>query len=252
LARGAYYKAKDLDIIRFRAHENFNQIIHQLAEEFDIAVVPMKTYFEEASPNGLIGSNLMVDHLHPNTDGYFLMAEAFYQQMCENHFIADRWDSIYVLASVEYQSNWPLTALDSTVATLIIRQLKAGWPFQSKSTENWTLLDHKAQSKIESLALKVIFDQISVDQAHLILAQHYDQVNDHQLAIREYDAITCLVFIEAYSYLNRARAFLRAKKDKQALKMLEESLKREKIPLAERLAGEISLRIEESENKNVQ
>jgi lysophospholipase L1-like esterase len=248
MAKQTYYRAKDLDVIRFRAHENINHIIYRLSDEFALPVVPMKIYFEEASINSLIGSNLIVDHLHPNIDGYFLMAEAFYQSMRKYHFVADRWDSLYVVTSNEYKDNWPLTALDSTIAALMLQQLKAGWPFQPMSGENRILLDYKAQSIIESLALKVIFDQISVDQAHLLLAQHYDQANEHQLATREYDALSYLVFIEAYSYLNRARAFLRAKKDKQALEMLQESLKREKILLAERLVNEINLRLEESKN----
>jgi hypothetical protein len=248
MAKQTYYRAKDLDVIRVRAHENINHIIYRLSDEFALPVVPMKIYFEEASINSLIGSNLIVDHLHPNIDGYFLMAEAFYQSMRKYHFVADRWDSLYVVTSNEYKDNWPLTALDSTIAALMLQQLKAGWPFQPMSGENRILLDYKAQSIIESLALKVIFDQISVDQAHLLLAQHYDQANEHQLATREYDALSYLVFIEAYSYLNRARAFLRAKKDKQALEMLQESLKREKILLAERLVNEINLRLEESKN----
>jgi lysophospholipase L1-like esterase len=221
LAKEAYYKSKDLDAIHFRA---------------------------QASPNGLIGSNLMIDHLHPNTNGYFLMAEAFYQTMREHYFIADQWDSLYILPEDEYRENWPITDLDSTVAELLVRQLKGGWPFKSRFTENRTLLDYQPRSMIESLALQVIYDEISIDKAHFVLAQHFDKINEHQRATREYDAITCLVFIEAYSYLNRAKAFLRANKYAQALEMLQESLKREKIPLAYRLAGEIYLRAGESEN----
>ncbi|MBN2000134.1 SGNH/GDSL hydrolase family protein [candidate division KSB1 bacterium] len=50
-ARKAYYRAKDLDALRFRAPEEFNQIIRDLAHEFSISVVPMDSCFEAASPN---------------------------------------------------------------------------------------------------------------------------------------------------------------------------------------------------------
>jgi hypothetical protein len=54
-ARKTYYMAKDLDALRFRAPEEFNEIIHSLAAEFSVPVVPMKLYFELASPNGCFG-----------------------------------------------------------------------------------------------------------------------------------------------------------------------------------------------------
>ena len=58
-AKEDYYKAKDYDALRFRAPEDFNIIVHQLSKEFSLPVVPMKSYFEEESPNGLIGKELM-------------------------------------------------------------------------------------------------------------------------------------------------------------------------------------------------
>ena len=45
-AKTAYYQAKDLDALRFRAPEVFNDIIYQLAKAFKIHVAPMKRYFE--------------------------------------------------------------------------------------------------------------------------------------------------------------------------------------------------------------
>lgn len=79
MARTAYYWAKDMDGLRFRASEEFNDVIHQVAAEFKVPVVPMKSYFEAASPQGIIGPNLMLEHLHPNSDGYLVMSEAFFK-----------------------------------------------------------------------------------------------------------------------------------------------------------------------------
>jgi len=241
-AQQAYYRAKDLDGLRFRAPEAFNQIIHQEATRINAPVVPMKSFFEKASPHGLIGDNLMVDHLHPNIDGYFLMADAFYETMRLNHFITDHWDSLYILPANHYRHTWPFTALDSTVATLMIHQLKGGWPFKPKLTENRILLDFEPQSLVESLALKVIFNEMSIDEAHFALAQQYEKQKHYKRATEEYDAFTYLVFIEAYAYLNRAKAFIRAEKDEQALHLLLKSLEHEEIPLANRLIGEIYLK----------
>lgn len=47
-ARAEYTRAKDLDGLRFRAPEEFNAIIHELARQHGVPVVPMKSYFEAA------------------------------------------------------------------------------------------------------------------------------------------------------------------------------------------------------------
>ena len=48
--------------------------------------------------------------------------------------------------------------------------------------------------------------------------------------------------------MNRGKSFLRGKQANKALKMLNECLKREQIPIAQRLAGEIYLRRKEYSN----
>ena len=244
-AKQAYYKAKDLDVLRFRAPEDFNTIIHQVADEYHAAVVPMKAAFERASPNGMPGDELMVDHLHPNIDGYFLMADAFYNTMRSHHFIGENWDSAYALPAEQYRTAWPMTALDSTMADLTVKQLKGGWPFKPQFTENKTLLDFKPGSMLESLALKVIFDETKIDQAHFMLAKHFEESGHIKAAAEEYDVLTHLLFIDAYSYLDRAKAFMRASENGRALYFLNKSLQQEEIPLANRLAGEIHIKNEE-------
>ena len=241
-SRKAYIEAKDLDALRFRAPEDFNRVIHQIAEEFNSPVVPMKSVFETASAKGLVGDDLMADHLHPNIDGYFLMADAFYQSLRSNQFIEPSWDSPCELPAETYRNTWPVTALDSTIAALTIRNLKGGWPFVPKFTENRTLLDFQPESRIESLALDVIFEKLNLGEAHFILAQDYEGQNAFKKAKREYDVLSALIFIEAYSCLNRAQAFLRAGREDEALPLLIKSLENEDIPLANRLAGEIYLR----------
>ncbi len=249
LAKQDYYRAKDLDGLRFRAPELFNGIIHQVAAAHDSPVIPMRSLFERASPNGLIGNNLMVDHLHPNIDGNFLMADAFYETLRSNQILAERWDSLYILAANHYRATWPVTAIDTTIAALMIRHLKGGWPFSPKYAVNRTLIDFKPTSLVESLAHKVILNEMGLDEAHYFLARRYEKQNDIKLANKEYDALTHLIFIEAYSYLDRGQAFLRAEKYDEALKLLQESLKHEEIPLARRLISEIYLKMEDGEKE---
>ena len=56
-ARENYIKAKDFDALRFRAPEEFNFILRELAKKYSLPIVPMISYFEKESPNGLIGNS---------------------------------------------------------------------------------------------------------------------------------------------------------------------------------------------------
>src|SRR4030042_1613450 len=98
-------KAKDLDLIRFRASEDLNRSIALLADSFGVHCISLKTLFEEHSPHGIVGDNLMTEHLHPNIDGYFLMADGFFNAMKQNHFISTTWDTSHIKPSSYYKAH---------------------------------------------------------------------------------------------------------------------------------------------------
>jgi tetratricopeptide (TPR) repeat protein len=241
-ARSAYKKAKDLDLLRFRAPEDFNGIIRRTAGSFGAPCVATWAAFESASPNGLVGDNLMIDHLHPNIDGAFLLADAYYRTLEANRFIGPGWDSPSALPAWAYRKSWPITELDTTIASLMVRQLKNGWPFKPPGTENRFLPDFRPGTPVEDLALRVIFGEMSADRAHFLLARRAEALGEPENAGLDYAVIPRLVFIEAYALLDRAGAFIRAGQPGQALPLLLKSLESEEIPLACRLAGEITLR----------
>jgi len=77
-ARHAYLRAKDLDQLRFRAPESFNDIIRSAALEHSAMLVDVQQALAVTSPDRIIGDAVMLDHLHPDAEGYFRMADAFH------------------------------------------------------------------------------------------------------------------------------------------------------------------------------
>ena len=63
-ARRAYLAAKDRDQLRFRASEEMNVILREEA-----TVVETQATLAAALEDGIIGSDLMLEHLHPNVEG---------------------------------------------------------------------------------------------------------------------------------------------------------------------------------------
>ena len=242
-ARQAYHQAKDLDALRFRAPDEFNEIIHRVAEKYEIPVVPMESYFETASPNGLVGDNLMVDHLHPNIDGYFLMADAFFQEMRKNKFISDDWDSTRIKPSLYYQNHWALTELDSDYADLNIRSLKGGWPFKPKKMPNHSLDDYHPKTMVQYLALKVLQDEsVSLESAHLGLAKYYVKNKQYEQAFREYRALIYLIPFDISLYQPAIMSLFRMNQFDRALPLLYQSLKIRETAFATKWVGQLLLK----------
>jgi tetratricopeptide (TPR) repeat protein len=233
-----YERAKDLDELRFRAPEEFNKIIHRVAAEFSSPVVPMRIYFEKASPNGLVGDSLMTDHLHPNIRGYFLMADAFFNTMHDNNFISDRWDLTKVKPDSVYRREWGLSKLDTVYAELGIRILKGGWPFQHKSEPNLALREFHPKNEVDSMAAAVLFkNKLNLESAHLELAKRYTQQGLYPLVFQEYKSLYYIVPSEVIFYERAAEALRRMNRYSEALSVLFQASKVRETDTGNRMIG---------------
>jgi tetratricopeptide (TPR) repeat protein len=242
-AKEAYYRAKDLDALRFRAAEEFNQIIHSVSAEFGVPVVPMKSYFENASPHDLVGDNLIVDHLHPNISGYFLMAEAFFNTMREARLIDAEWNPDMIKSNQFYLENWGMTRLDTLVAEINIRYLKGSWPFQPRALPNRSLDDYHPTNKLESLVYQILVNEkVSLEIGHYELAQYYQQQRDYEAALREYKALNYTVPQEASFYEYAAEILIRTNRFDEALAVLQKSLHYQDTFFANKWCGQIYLK----------
>jgi hypothetical protein len=148
-ARQLYTKAKDFDALRFRAPEDFNVIVKGLAKKYSLPLVPMISYFEKESPDSILGNTLFLEHLHPNSNGYYLMAKAFYETMEVNNLISNHWPPS---SCIEQEQNQGFTELDSVYAAINIQHLKSGWPFQPKTLPNLFAQNYKPSTLVEEIA----------------------------------------------------------------------------------------------------
>ena len=241
-AKKAYDRAKDLDVLRFRATEEFNQIIHEVAAQTDAPVVPMKQYFEAASAHGLIGDNITVDHLHPNIRGYFLMADAFFNTMRTAGLIAEKWNDANIKPAESYLNNWGITRLDTICADLSIRFLKGGWPFQPKSVANRVIQDYIPTTPAESLAVYNFFNpDEGIEVLHLKLAEYYEKRGDLERALAEYKALYYTIPFETMFYERATNILLHQEKYDEALPILQKSLQIRPTVYALKWIGQIWL-----------
>jgi len=246
-AKDDYYKAKDLDELRFRAPEEFNDIIHRLANEFSIPVVLMKLYFESASPNGLIGNSLMNEHLHPKINGYFLMADAFFNMMRKENFISSNWQEKNIKPIEYYRYNWGYTSLDSVSASLTINHLKDGWPFKPEGP-NLFFSTYIPKTKEESIALNILKTGSStLELGHIELSHFYEANKNYEKAFLENKALIYTVPNLDLFYESALNILLTTQQYQRALLLMEDALKFNESGFVYKWLGQLHLALGETQ-----
>jgi tetratricopeptide (TPR) repeat protein len=236
-ARERFKRARDLDVLRFRAPSVFNEIIRRVAIDYNIAVVEMEATFEAVSPDGLVGEGLMLDHLHPNIAGYFIMADAFFAAMRSTGIMPE--SHMNQLSIGELRRIWGYSRLDSLYGDLAIKALKGGWPFQSRSNANTAIEDFNPHDFVEEIAKRVVkYDNVSIREGHEILADFYVKAGDLEEALREYRALVALKVNSALPYLKVCEALIKSNNVTGVPRLIDESLIFDESPLSYILLGE--------------
>lgn len=123
-ARAEYLAAKDLDELRFRAPEDFNDVIREAATRHGATVVDVQGALAGASTHGIIGAELMLEHVHPNVEGYFRLANAYFPAIVA-------WAGTPGLEVDEAMARReiPVTEVDRLNGEYRVATLRNDWPF---------------------------------------------------------------------------------------------------------------------------
>ena len=181
-AKTLFILAKDLDALRFRAPEEINNVIIRLSDEFNYPVIKSDSLLNIVSSDGIVGDNLMTDHLHPNVKGYQLIGNLFFSAMKKNGFLPSKEtpDIDEKTADSLVYAYYNFTKLDSTVADFRIKILKNDWPYidpAKKIPGNQLIHLHNL---IDSISINIIDGRISREQARLQAASNYFSKKDYE------------------------------------------------------------------------
>ena len=189
-AKELFSRARDLDPVRFRASEEINQIIGNLAGQPGVTLIPAEKWFSNASPGGLIGNNLITEHVHPNIEGQFLLADAFFTAIAESGLIHEYPDPYTTRNKAYYRRNWAYTTLDSLAGAFKIEQLKSYWPFTSLEVDQTFRDTFSPSGIIDSLAFTILINpDANIALLHEFLGNHYEKNQQLPLACREYESL---------------------------------------------------------------
>lgn len=165
------------DQLKFRAPREINSIIREAANNYKANFVDAKRFFTQRSQQQIVGNELMLEHLHPNLQGYYVINEAFYQAISNFKPVAQwrtigisqAWRDRLILPSEEYAGFASVTAL------------MADYPFveQPQPVE----LPAPADTP-QSFGLEYFKKQISWQQMVEKNLEYYRQTQNKQMALK--------------------------------------------------------------------
>lgn len=185
-ARKEFTLAKDLDGLKFRAPSEINSIIKNTAKKHNLTTyVPVKEAFEATSDQGLVGFNLILEHLHPNQKGYFLIGKAFSEAL-----LADLEDQNLVTNKVpnldQYFDRMRLTYFDDRVEWHRISTLKQGFPFIQGKKPTPYQLSYSPLDYVDSLAFASVHQGLGWDRGKVSAGTYYENTGQVDKAVEEY------------------------------------------------------------------
>jgi tetratricopeptide (TPR) repeat protein len=174
IAKKCYLKAKDLDGLRFRAPEQFNEILVSLCHKYPgTHLVDTKAAFENNAGNHIIGDELTVDHVHPNLKGFAIMSDVFYEAIKQSRIIpATNGNG---MTFKQLLGKMPKNKVDSLAGVYRVLNLKKRWPYNDPHALDAV----KIESKEETLAYKLVFENIRWDNVMNNLYEFY--LDNHEL-----------------------------------------------------------------------
>jgi lysophospholipase L1-like esterase len=220
-ARRLLEHARDLDALRFRASTEFNEVIRAVCRGAGVPVVETEEAFIKASPKGLVGHTLMLDHLHPGASGYLLMADAFCAAMARADLIvtAPQWPWQRDLPAEELLKLARITPLEEEIACQRIRTLTSRYPFREQRIIQ-AVADPEYEKILQGAVQMLFRRRWSWNEAHYRVADWLAGKERFAEAEQEYRAVIRVIPGHYYPYLFLANMLSRQGKSAEEERVL--------------------------------
>ena len=185
LAQLLYARARDLDVVRFRAPTEFNLIVDRVAKKTGATYVAIAEAAAREAPGGVPGDEFFLEHVHPNRRGYATIARVFFESIRDAGFGGRRAQLGRLRPPAEYHAGMELTAFDERIVRHTVRTLTSRWPFVAANRRGDYRGSYRPVDLFDSLAFEVSRGG-PWEAGKLRLAAEYERTKRYDLAAAEY------------------------------------------------------------------
>ena len=201
-----FERARDLDVIRFRAPTALNDVIRRVTSRTGATYVPVAETFARESPGGIPGSNLFLEHVHPNRDGYALIGRVFFEELKRTGRLGASYDSTRLRPWAEYSRGTTLTSFDERIARHLTATLVSRWPFVPVERQTDYRGTYVPGDFLDTLAFAVSRGE-RWEAAKLRMGGEYERRRQYDSAAAEYAGLARDAPMFAEPWILTARAF---------------------------------------------
>jgi tetratricopeptide (TPR) repeat protein len=188
----------------------------------------------------VIGGTLMLEHLHPNLDGYFVIADAFYEALRARRMIGAWYAAV---PGARARAEIPVTAADSLAGLLRADRLRAGWPFRPAGQEVTPAVDTlRPRTPVERVAQALVLGTAAWPDAMEALRAHYERSGEPAQATRVALALAHEFRYSAQPYMDAARIAVGERRYAEAIPYVRAAVERQESANAVQLLGLLLLR----------
>lgn len=225
-AHAAFARARDLDVIRFRAPAAFVDVAKRVAEREGAVYVPVAERFAAASPAGSPGKELFLEHVHVTAEGSFLIAEVFLEEMLESPPPGRRADRALLQDPEVYRRGRGLTPLDERVVHHRLRALTARWPFVPAERQGDYFGTQIPGDRMDSLAFRVAAGVLPWELAKMEAGRGLASAGAVDAALAEFGGVILDSPENPSPWRASGEVLLRAGRNAAADSMLAEAMRR--------------------------
>ena len=189
VAGAEFAKARDLDVVRFRAPGEFQPVIQKIAKETGATYVPAVEGFAAAAQHGIPGSDLFLEHVHPTQQGYVMLARFYFDALRKANFLGRPADMTRLASWDDYTQRMRLTRLDQLIAYHTIKTVTTRWPFVPLSKNEDYRGTYKPVDIIDSIAFHTSRGGMPWSRAKMVAADVYAARGQTDSAVAEYDGL---------------------------------------------------------------
>jgi tetratricopeptide (TPR) repeat protein len=200
----------------------------------------MEALFAGASPDSIVGNELIFEHLHPTARGYFLMAKAYARAMGDLGLLAppESWRSRDTTGDDRLWAERPITRLDDMMAARKVEILTSGWPFREGVP---TVPAVSPSDTLGQIVEQVTRSRWTWERAHEEALAYYTRRGDPVSEEEEYRTIVSQTPLDIRPRLSLAHFYLERGRLEEMRTELLATLDVEPTKLAFRALGDLAL-----------
>jgi len=214
LARECYIKARDLDVLRFRADSHINDIIRQVAtakaDEL-VHLADIACELDGLAENSVPGCEFFYEHVHLNFMGNYAVASKLAEAVhncLPGHIVSCAREDVEFLSERECAERLAFTVLDQyRILDRLVGKTLAELPFSGRPYNSESLANYRASLEAIRTELATVPIQVLVSQLEWAIQQDRDdwylvsrcaglrakELKDCEGAIRQYNRVLELV-----------------------------------------------------------